>query len=76
MIYSAKSHHPGQVVGYKNSKKFKRLDLFQDTAARSNGRALETIIMEKVKRHDLTFWGVKAHIVINCIRLDLWYNVW
>ena len=27
----------------------------QDTAARSNGRALETIIMEKVKRHDLTF---------------------
>ena len=27
----------------------------EDTAARSNGRALETIIMEKVKRHDLTF---------------------
>ena len=56
-------HHPGQVVGYKNSKKFKRLDLFQDTAARSNGRALETIIMEKVKRHDLTFEGLR-HILL------------
>ena len=35
--YVIAMHRPGQDVGYKNSKKFKRLDLFQDTAACSIG---------------------------------------
>ena len=55
LYYVVTMHHPGQVVVYKNFKKFKRLDLFQSTAACSNGTALETIIMEKVNRHDLAF---------------------
>ena len=43
--YIIEMHRPGQDVGYKNSKKLKRLDLFQDTAACSNERALEIIII-------------------------------